>query len=463
MPLLSFRESAYVKQHLREVRQITFRPGGPDVLRIHLVPPKSGLNADVPCLIVLNGQDILPIRLSWAILLSAWIDEISPTHGKELTDADWKRILSNTVRAVRGVYPRVPEETLRGDLWRIAGTLEDIAAGKAPREEIGLLSLGEYAKYMTAPHRMDLMISPMSRGGVWNCNQKCLHCYAAGQKLAGSAELSTEDWKEVLRRCRKAGIPQVTFTGGEPTLRGDLVELVDASQWFITRLNTNGVLLSAELCARLFEASLDSVQITLYSRDAQVHNRLVGAENWGKTAEGIRNALGAGLSVSVNTPLCALNEGYAETLEFLCGLGVRYVTCSGLILTGNAQEKSSAQTRLSSDALCDILGRAAPFCREHGMELNFTSPGWVEPEKLLALGLSAVPSCGACLSNMAVAPDGSVIPCQSWLSEEPLGNMLKDPWHKIWNGRRCRQIRSVSAAMEHRCQLRGAAQEGECR
>ena len=43
------------------------------------------------------------------------------------------------------------------------------------------------------------------------------------------------------------------------------------------------------------------------------------------------------------------------------------------------------------------------------MEMDFTSPGWLKEETLRSLGLTLVPSCGACLSNMAIAPDGGVI------------------------------------------------------
>ena len=45
---------------------------------------------------------------------------------------------------------------------------------------------------------MDLMVSAMTRGGAWHCNQKCLHCYAAGQPLGESRELTTAEWKDVL-------------------------------------------------------------------------------------------------------------------------------------------------------------------------------------------------------------------------------------------------------------------------
>ena len=96
---------------------------------------------------------------------------------------------------------------------------------------------------------------------------------------------------------------------------------------------------------------------------------------------------------------------------------------------------------------------------ELGMELDFTSPGWLPEETLRTLGLHLIPSCGACLSNMALAPDGSIIPCQSWLSSAPLGNMLTDDWASVWNSERCAAIRAESAKMDHICQLQGGNRE----
>ena len=303
------------------------------------------------------------------------------------------------------------------------------------------------------------MISAMTREGRWHCNQKCLHCYAAGQTLGETPELTTDQWRELLEKLRRANIPQVTFTGGEPTLRPDLPELVEAAQWFVTRLNTNGRLLTPELCRRLSEASLDSVQVTLYAARRDVHNALVGAEGFDDTVQGIRNAAAAGLIVSVNTPLCSLNRDYAETLRFVHSLGVRYVTCSGLIPTGSAAGEESRATRLSQEELTDILRRAAETAHGLGLELDFTSPGWLPEEALRDMGLHLIPSCGACLSNMALAPDGTVLPCQSWLEGPGLGNLLTDDWRGIWDGEPCRRIRAESAKMEHICQLR---QEGGC-
>lgn len=457
------REIMYKAKNLRSVVHTTLNPEGPGNVRIHLVPPKFSLRA-TPSVVILNGQDIIPIQLSWAILLAEFIKEVNLYEGKELLDEDLKRIARHTIDNTRKVYYKVPAEQLQKDLKTIISTLCDVAYGNEPQVEIGYMTIGEYAPYMTAPHRMDLMISSMTKkiGDIsrWNCNQKCLHCYACGQKQAEVEELTTEQWKHIIDKCRKVGIPQLTFTGGEPTMRNDLVELVEYAKWFVTRLNTNGVLLSTSLCRELYEASLDSVQVTLYSHSEDIHNSLVGVKHFNETIQGIKNAVEAGLNISTNTPLCTINRDYVETLKFIKSLGVMYVTCSGLIVTGNAAKDESKSTQLSEDELYAILQDATKFCEENHMQISFTSPGWISEEKLRGLKLM-VPSCGACLSNMAIAPNGKVIPCQSWLGGEVLGNMLSDDWKVIWNSESCTSKRQYSAKMDQECPLRAMNSEVE--
>ena len=452
MSHMTWREKRYRRAHLSCARHITLDPKGPGVVRIHMIPPRTESPED-PFLLLLNGAQLVPLTLSWAVLLANFMDRLEPFSGCEISEEDWAGMVRGAVDETHRTYPRTDRALLQEDLELMLRSLVAIAQGREPDVAVGALTLGEYADKMSAPHRMDLMVSAMTRGGAWHCNQKCLHCYAAGQPMGESRELTTAEWKDVLARLRAANIPQVTFTGGEPTLRGDLVELVDAAQWFVTRLNTNGRLLTPQLCRALAEASLDSVQVTLYAADAEAHNALVGAPGFDETVQGIRNAVDAGLIVSVNTPLCSLNRDYAATLRFAAALGVRYATCSGLIPSGGAEGAESRATRLSAEELTEILQSAVAAAHELSMELDFTSPGWLPEQTLRALGLHLIPSCGACLSNMAVAPDGTVIPCQSWLGGTALGNILTDDWDKIWQSQRCAAIRAKSAKMEQLCQL----------
>ena len=60
---------------------------------------------------------------------------------------------------------------------------------------------------------------------------------------------------------------------------------------------------------------------------------------------------------------------------------------------------------------------------------------------------------------MAIAPDGEIIPCQSWLSSKSLGSILNDDWDAVWQGERCAAIRAKSAKMEQLCQLRESNRE----
>jgi MoaA/NifB/PqqE/SkfB family radical SAM enzyme len=124
-----------------------------------------------------------------------------------------------------------------------------------------------------------------------------------------------------------------------------------------------------------------------------------------------------------------------------------------MITTGNALGETSESMQLTGGELEKILREAVTYCHENGMEIAFTSPGWIPQEVFEELNIPS-PSCGACLSNMAVTPGGNVVPCQSWLSDAPLGNMLADEWQTIWEKEACAVRREFSAQMTGECPLR---------
>ncbi|MBO4846647.1 MAG: radical SAM protein [Lachnospiraceae bacterium] len=450
---VSKRIKRYADENFKETLHTTLNPEGPGVVRIHMIPPVCDGDDVEASVVIINGQDVIPVNVAWSILLCEFIKEVNKYEGREVTDEEVNTMVENTVKGVRKIYPLLSKKLIKSDLYEMMNSFKQVAYGEKSDVEIDYISLDDYALYMRAPHRMDLLVSSMAKDGKWHCNQQCVHCYAAGQELANENELSTDDWKKIIDKCRKAGIPQVTFTGGEPTMRDDLIELIDHSRWFITRLNTNGRKLTKEFCEKLKNASLDSMQITFYSSEEDIHDKLVGAKGYNDTVNGIKNAIKAGLNISINTPLCTLNKDYVKTLEFLHGLGVLYVTCSGLITTGNAELEDSEKLQLSKDEIKTVLKDAVDYCYSNGMEISFTSPGWVEDEFCKELGIQT-PSCGACLSNMAVTPSGNLVPCQSWLSGESYGSMLTDEWDKMWYSDACKERRDFSAQTLGVCPLR---------
>ena len=445
---------AQYREYKNGVSHCTFNPNGPGVVRIHLVPPRFRLFRSSAYIVILNGYYMLPVGYSWALMLSYFMREVNKFDGKPITDSDEELIEKNTLAEVKRVFPSASEEEIRYDMDILLDTLFAVARGESPDFEIEKLSVRAYAKNMRAPHRMDLMVSAMTdECGGWKCNQKCKFCYAAGQKMAGVRELTTDEWRQVIDRLDAAGVPMVTFTGGEPTMREDIAELVGYARRMVTRLNTNGTNLTEELVENLKAAGLDSLQVTLYSHSAEVHNALVGAERFEDTVRGIKRAVAAGLDISINTPLCKKNADYEETLKLISALGVRFVTASGLICTG-AAGVNHEDYDLTSEELYEIIKRAREFTLKAEMEMDFTSPGLIPKEKLEELNMN-VPSCGAALSNMAIAPDGTVVPCQSWLTEGAgLGNILKDPFKKIWAHPIAKKLRRMTDKEALTCPFR---------
>ena len=442
-------------ESINGVVSTTLNPEGPGAVRIHLVPAKKG-KRNREAMVVLNGWRIITLKPAWTILLAIFIRKVNKYAGNEITEIDLNKVVEETADDMHKIFPRHFKLRFKRDLKRMLGTMIAIAKGEKVKGSI-YMSIDDYADRMAGPLRMDLMISAMKKSGHWNCNQKCIYCYAAGQSQAEVSEISTEKWFKVIDKLwDEAYVSQITFTGGEPTRREDLVDLINHSKQFVTRLNTNGLALEDKLlCQKLYDASLDSVQITLYSSNPTIHNSLVGISNgFERTVQGIKNALETGLNVSINTPIVTNNQDYVSTLSFLHNLGIIYVTCSGIIHTGNATNEDAEKGELTSEGLTKILEDAVKYCAENGMEIAFTSPGQVSEEVLEKLNID-VPCCGACLSNMAISPNGDVVPCQSWLgADSSLGNILEKPWEKIWNSTKCENLKKYVTKNQSTCPFR---------
>jgi MoaA/NifB/PqqE/SkfB family radical SAM enzyme len=114
---------------------------------------------------------------------------------------------------------------------------------------------------------------------TYRCQLHCPHCYAAVEVRGGGDEMSTAEVKSVLDELQAIGVLQVVFTGGEPLLRGDAIELVAYAHrlGLITRLNSNGLLLTDDRVGELRRAGLDKCGVSIDSADPGVHDRLRGS------------------------------------------------------------------------------------------------------------------------------------------------------------------------------------------
>ncbi len=236
----------------------------------------------------------------------------------------------------------------------------------------------------------------------------------------------------MLDKAWELGIPHIIFTGGEPTLREDLPELIAHAErnGQITGLNTNARRLSDErYVGKLVKAGLDHVQITVESSQADIHDEMVQCKGaYTQTIKGLQNALASPLFVMTNTTMLRTNRHtISATLDFLADTGVPTVGLNALIHSGRG---AAVGTGLPESELAPLLETAREKTAARGQRLIWYTPTEYCHFDPMALDLG-VKGCTAALYNMCVEPDGGVLPCQSYY--HPLGNFLKNDWDSIWN------------------------------
>jgi radical SAM protein with 4Fe4S-binding SPASM domain len=377
--------------------------------RIHL-----RLDPDGHGTLIVNASRILHLNPTAALMAYFTLEQTSE---------------KDAVRLIRQKY-HVGTTQARADLVAIHAQLEELIRpdGACPIHDLGLETVMPFSARPTAPYRLDLALT-------YRCNNDCAHCYNIEHPSLTSgtkSELSTADWIRVLDRAWDLGIPHIIFTGGEPTLREDLPELIAHAEQNgqITGLNTNARRLSdPHYVEKLVAAGLDHVQITVESHSAEVHDLMVRKKGaFPQTIAGLKNALASSLYVMTNTTMLRTNaHTIPATLDFLADTGVPTVGLNALIHSGRG---AVVGTGLAESELAPLLEVARRKTEARGQRLIWYTPTQYCGFDPMALDLG-VKGCTAALYNMCLEPDGGVLPCQSYY--HPLGNFLTDDWDAIWN------------------------------
>lgn len=127
------------------------------------------------------------------------------------------------------------------------------------------------------------------------CNLNCIYCHREGE-VKPEAELSLDEIREILRVSAKFGIRSVKFTGGEPLLRKDIVEIVQSvPEGMESSMTTNGILL-AQYAKGLKAAGMKRVNVSIDSIVPETYKRITGHDSLSKVLDGVQAALEAGLT-----------------------------------------------------------------------------------------------------------------------------------------------------------------------
>ena len=338
-----------------------------------------------------DGSGILIINASTVLQLNATAAEHAYhfIHGTEPDEA---------ARQIAARY-RVNREIARQDFQDFLTKVETLIS-TPDLDPVSVLDLERAAPHsadLIAPLRLDCAVTYRLRP-----DSDAEH--APAKRV--DRELTTEEWRTALDKAWQAGIPHITFTGGEATLRDDLPDLIAHAEknGQVCGLLTDGLrLLDPDYLRLLLQTGLDHILFLL-----QPDND--------KSWTALEKVMAEDIFVTVHITLNPGNIGSAEqTLERLAALQV-----TSLSLT-------SSDTALR-DTFDIIRDRAAAL----GLTLKFDLPVPYSSSNPVVYEAAeyTVPE-GAGKAWLYVEPDGDVLPSQG-SSANILGNLLRDEWQQIY-------------------------------
>jgi pyrroloquinoline quinone biosynthesis protein E len=243
------------------------------------------------------------------------------------------------------------------------------------------------------------------------CPLQCPYCSNPTELLKANRELDTETWAWLFRQAADLGVLQVHLSGGEPTLRRDLEQLVAglSSRGVYTNLITAGVGIAENRIEALAEAGLDHLQLSFQgARPATtelVSNRAGSHE---KKLETARQARAAGLPLTINAPIHRHNiEEVPAFIELALSLGAERLEIANVQYSGWALVNRDAlmPDRAAVDRQAEIVEQAREKLTGI-LNIDFVTPDYFATYPKPCMG-------GWARDAFMVAPDGTVLPCHA--------------------------------------------------
>ncbi len=353
-------------------------PAEPIPYKLHL-----RVNPDRTGILIVNASTVIHLNQTATEYIFHWIDSSS------------KEKVISTVSA----RYRIDKKTVEKDFDSIKSRIDQLISTQNLDPEIFLdIDRNQpFQQNYTAPFRLDCALT--YRTNNINSDQ-------AGPKDRVKRELTNQEWKTVLKKAWDAGIPHVIFTGGEPTLRPDLAELVEyvESLGMVAGLITDGLRLSEKdyLHTLLFKG-LDHIMLILDPQEEQA---------W----ESVKDVLVEDISLTVHLTLKPNNKKILlDSISRLQQLGVTKISLSA-----------------SHEILKNDLLELRDVIAENGFTLVWNLPVPFTTVNPIAIELQEAGEfiSGAGKAWIYLEPDSDVLPEQG--ATQVWGNLLMDSWEKIW-------------------------------
>ena len=313
-------------------------------------------------------------------------------------------------------------------------------------------SIAEFG--LTVPQKF---VTPLF--AVWNftnrCNLACKHCYQDSAHGVLDDELTREERLDLVDQMGRAHMPMLALSGGEPTLDKDLIPVLQRAKRYgmHTTIATNGTTITPARAARLAEAGLRYVEISLDSVDPERHDAFRGVPGmWDRAVAGARNVVatdGLRLGIAMCVHQGNVDEA-ADMIAFAEDLGASCFAHFNFIPVGRGLKMVSGD--ISPARREQLLAMLNAKMQEGGIGVISTAPqlgrvclagaaldtgraacshagsGSGVKARVVAKYLGG---CGAGRTYVCIEPNGNVTPCV-YLPHRVMGNVRETPFVDIF-------------------------------
>jgi PqqA peptide cyclase len=286
----------------------------------------------------------------------------------------------------------------------------------------------------SAPHSAQCQRAPLGLLAelTHRCPLQCPYCSNPLALEGAGGELTTAAWQDVLRQAAQLGVLQLHLSGGEPTLRRDLEDIVAtaAQVGLYTNLITAGVLLSRQRLEALAERGLDHVQISIQDVEPANADRIAHYEGAHarkrQLAQWVREL---GIALTINAPVHRQNlDRLPEIIDFAVGVGAGRLEVAHVQYYGWALRNRAAlmPTRAQVMRSIDIVNAARERLKGI-LVIDFVVPDYYATWPKPCMG-------GWGRGSINVTPSGKVLPCHAAETIPGLAfdNVRDKPLAEIW-------------------------------
>ncbi len=252
---------------------------------------------------------------------------------------------------------------------------------------------------------------------TYRCSLTCRHCFLDQKPATADGELTLHEIEDVLDQLRDAGTLYLTFTGGEPFLRNDLLDIVAAARKrrFAVSLLTSGYFCDEPILDKLAALWPESVQVSLYGPNGAIHDAFTGVpgsfERAMRTLRGLRNR---GIAVTAAVSLNTLTAPTVRELARLLRSEQIPVSYNLTMLPARNGTTRPEALNLPEENLSSLIRDLA-----------------IPPNRRLAEKSPGAPPCGAARSVVAIDPYGTVFPCHE--IDLPAGSLREKRFTDLWH------------------------------